>query len=98
MKTRGNFFKGTEEQIQRPACKQKMSLEQIKDEIQLPCVSRTIRNALHINQNDVYKKLKGKSPHSERHIDSLINFTREHLTAGTNRNDVFSDDFFYLND
>ncbi|GBN15056.1 Transposable element Tc3 transposase [Araneus ventricosus] len=63
-------------------------------------VSQTIRNALHINPNAVYKKLKGKSPLFKSHIDSLINFAREQLTAVTNRNDVvFSDEkMFYLND
>ncbi|GBO28318.1 hypothetical protein AVEN_217069-1 [Araneus ventricosus] len=68
-----------EGQIQRLSCKQIMFIPQIKDEILLTCVSRTIRKALHINPNAAYKKLKGKTPLSERRIDSLINFAPELL-------------------
>ncbi|GBM76135.1 hypothetical protein AVEN_272981-1 [Araneus ventricosus] len=77
-----------EKQVQRFACKQKMSSSQIKDGMQLPRTSRTIRSALHRNTNVVYKKLKGKPSRSVRRIDSCLNFEQKHVTAGTDWNDV----------
>ncbi|GBM17466.1 hypothetical protein AVEN_193761-1 [Araneus ventricosus] len=98
-KTKDNFFKAIRADPEA-RWQAKMPLLKNNDEIQLQCVSRTIRNVLHRNPKNVYKKLNGKPPLSKRHIVSLINFVRDHLTAGTNWNDVaFSDEnMFYLND
>ncbi|GBM92595.1 hypothetical protein AVEN_106215-1 [Araneus ventricosus] len=66
----------------------KMSSSQIKDEMQLPCTSETIRNALHRNTDVVYKKFKMKPPRSKRRIDSCLNFERKHLRPGNDWRDV----------
>ncbi|GBM83222.1 hypothetical protein AVEN_265611-1 [Araneus ventricosus] len=82
-----NFFKAREEDPEA-LLQAKMSSFQIKDEMQLPCTSRTIRNAMSRNTNVVCNKLKGQPSRSKRRTDSCLNFERRHLTTDTDWNDV----------
>ncbi|GBM11648.1 hypothetical protein AVEN_16957-1 [Araneus ventricosus] len=65
-----------------------MSPSEVKEEMQLPCTSRTVRNALHRNTNVLRKKMKGKPLHSKQCIDSCLDYEQKQLTGGTDWIDV----------